>query len=161
MQHEFVTGAHLDADPTVRFLRAAILWLVLLGVGGIEVELLLLKHVDGAWQLLPVVLLGVALLVSTWHLASRSGPSLRAFQGIMAVFVAVGVAGVLLHYRGNVEWELERLPGVAGFELFRMAIMGATPTLAPGVMLQLGLLGLLYSFRHPSLRRSTTTSEQP
>jgi hypothetical protein len=46
-------------------------------------------------------------------------------------------------------------PSLTGFELFREAISGATPTLAPGAMLHLGLLGLLYTFRHPALKRST------
>jgi hypothetical protein len=31
--------------------------------------------------------------------------------------------------------------------------MGATPLLAPGIMLQLGLVGLLFTFRHPALAR--------
>jgi hypothetical protein len=28
---------------------------------------------------------------------------------------------------------------------------GAAPALAPGAMVQLGLLGLIYTFRHPAL----------
>jgi hypothetical protein len=39
-----------------------------------------------------------------------------------------------------------------GFELFRDAMMGATPALAPGSMTQLGLLGLIYAYRHPRLQ---------
>jgi len=30
--------------------------------------------------------------------------------------------------------------------LFREAMMGATPALAPGAMIQIGLIGLLYAF---------------
>ena len=71
----------------------------------------------------------------------------------MAAFVIAGVAGVILHYRGNAEFELEMHPAVRGFDLFRDAMMGATPALAPGTMAQLGLLGLASTYRHPRLRR--------
>ena len=30
-------------------------------------------------------------------------------------------------------------------------VSGATPTLAPGAMVELGLLGLAYTYRHPAL----------
>ena len=43
-------------------------------------------------------------------------------------------------------------PSLRGFELFSQSVTGATPTLAPGVMLQLGLLGLAYTYRHSDLR---------
>ena len=59
--------------------------------------------------------------------------------------------GIFLHYRANVEWELETTPTMHGMELFREAITGSLPLLAPGAMLQLGLLGLLWSHRHPAL----------
>ena len=144
------------ADPLRPFRRllAAILVVGLIGSG---IELLLLKHTDGIWQLLPLLLIGAALLVLGWHAAAPGRPSLRALQGLMAIFVLSGIAGVLLHYRGNVEWELERMPGAAGWELFRHALMGATPSLAPGTMLQLGLVGLLFSYRHPATKGPEST----
>jgi hypothetical protein len=39
-----------------------------------------------------------------------------------------------------------------GLKLFKAAITGATPALAPGSLIQMGLLGLAYTFRHPALR---------
>jgi hypothetical protein len=44
-------------------------------------------------------------------------------------------------------------PSRSGFELFREAMMGATPALAPGSMIQIALIGLAYSYRHPRLSR--------
>jgi hypothetical protein len=38
-------------------------------------------------------------------------------------------------------------------ELYKAALMGSTPLLAPGVMLQQGLIGLLYT--HLSSRKSS------
>ena len=70
----------------------------------------------------------------------------------MACFVASGVLGVGLHYRGNVEFERELYPALAGMELVRKTLTGATPVLAPGSMALLGLVGLCLTFRHPALR---------
>ena len=68
------------------------------------------------------------------------------------LFVISGFAGLFLHYQGNAQFELEMYPSLKGLELFRKAIKGTTPpTLAPGTMIVLGLLGLAYTYRHPAL----------
>jgi hypothetical protein len=69
----------------------------------------------------------------------------------MLLFLVAGGAGVILHYRGNTEFERERDPVIAGWDLFRRALQGATPALAPGTMVLLGSIGLLYAYRHPAL----------
>ena len=124
---------------------------------GTEVELLLLKHTDGVWQLLPVYLVGAALLAAGWVGASPGPSSLRLLRGIMWIFVASGLAGIVLHFRGNVTFEQESDPSIAGAALLRRAVMGASPTLAPGTMLQLGLVGLVFLFRHPGLQTRKAT----
>ena len=58
--------------------------------------------------------------------------------------------GVILHYRGNAEFELEMTPALGGLALMKAAILGATPLLAPGTMSLLGIIGLLYTWRHPA-----------
>ena len=60
----------------------------------------------------------------------------------MMLFVGSGVLGVGLHYRGNHEFEREMYPTMAGMELVRNTLTGATPVLAPGSMALLGLVGL-------------------
>jgi hypothetical protein len=55
-----------------------------------------------------------------------------------------------LHYRANQKFELEADPNMTGFALFSKVMTGAAPALAPGAMIQLGLLGLVYTFRHPA-----------
>lgn len=141
----------VTTSATTSTIRSALLAVLLFGLFGTEIELLLLEHTDGYWQLAPVVLLGVGLLVIVWWLLDRGRVSLRALRAVMVLFVASGVAGTILHYNGNVEFELEMMPGLRGFELFGKAMMGATPALAPGVMIQLGVIGWLYTFRHPVL----------
>jgi hypothetical protein len=139
---------------TLSFLRRALLFILTLGLIGTEIELLLLKHTDGFWQIAPLALIGGAIVVLTWWAATRSAASLRALQVAMLIFLASGVAGVVLHFRGNVNYARDSNPSLSGRELYMEAIVGATPALAPGTMIQLGLLGLAFAFRHPRLRRS-------
>jgi len=74
-------------------------------------------------------------------------------QTTMALFLVAGLTGVFLHYQANVEFQVETNPSLSGWALFVKAIQAKVPpALAPGLMAQLGLLGLAYSYRHPSLR---------
>lgn len=133
-------------------LRRAMLALVLLGAAGLVVELLLLEHFESVWQVVPLVLLALVLVAGVALARWPSPRAVRFFQTVMVLCVVAGLVGVFLHYRGNVEFELEREPLRRGLALFWEAIRGATPALAPGAMSQLGLLGLAYTFRHPALR---------
>ena len=135
---------------TVRRILLAGLWL---GTVGTAVELLLLEHYEEWRQMIPLGLLAAGLLALFWHAVHRSATPLRVLQVVMLMFVIAGATGLVLHYRGNAEFELEMYPSKAGWELFRESMMGATPALAPGTMIQLALIGLAYSYRHPLLRR--------
>jgi len=146
-----VTGGPASHDGGM--LRPLLLALVAIGAAGLEVELLLQKHYESAWQLTPLVLLGVVLVAAALVWRRPSPRTVRFFQAIMLLCVVAGAVGLFLHYRGNVEFELERESSLQGLRLFWKAVRGATPALAPGAMAQLGLLGLVYSYRHPALRR--------
>jgi hypothetical protein len=70
----------------------------------------------------------------------------------MAFFIGSGFIGMGLHYMGNNEFQLEMDPGLHGWTLFVKAITSkAPPALAPAAMIQMGLLGLLYTYKHPAL----------
>jgi hypothetical protein len=133
----------------LRFLVFAVFFVSAAGTGA---ELFLLEHTESVWQLVPLAALGAGVLVGAAVVARPRAATVRAFQAAMVLFVASGVTGLYLHYRGNVEFELEMYPALAGAELVWKALTGATPALAPGVMVQLGVLGLLACFRHPALR---------
>ncbi|MDP9200402.1 MAG: hypothetical protein M3P26_00500 [Gemmatimonadota bacterium] len=136
-------------------LRQLLLAIVLIGIVGLEVELALLRHAESVTQWIPHVALMIGLL-STAAVYFRPGAlTLRAFQVVMLVFLVVGMLGVYLHYRGNVEFALERDPSLTGANLIWKALRGATPSLAPGALAQLGLLGLVYTYRHPAFDRSS------
>jgi len=138
------------AASTAGALRTALLGLFLLGCLGTATELLLIGHVEDPWQLVPLALFGSAPLVIAWYALARSAASVRAFQGLMFLFLGSGLAGFLLHYRGNMEFELEMYPGMSGLELFRETMTGAFPALAPGAMALFGLIGLAWTYRHPA-----------
>lgn len=134
-------------------LRRALLFIVLFAMAGTAAELVLLEHHDGWRQWLPLVLLGLGVLLGTGLALGPRRVLLTAWRGMMLAYVLAGVAGTWFHYQGNVEFEIERTPDLAGWALFRAAMEGATPALAPGTMLQFGLLGLLFAWRHPASRR--------
>ena len=152
--------ATLPESTALRIVRRILLAALWLGVIGTGVELLLLEHYDEWRQIIPLGLLATGMLALAWHALNRSAAPLRAIQLLMLLFIIAGVTGVILHYRGNAEFELEMYPSKAGWELFRESMMGATPALAPGAMIQLALIGLAYSYRHPLLRREAVVTNR-
>lgn len=133
-------------------MRIALMAVLLFGLVGTEVELLLLKHTDGFWQMVPVVLLGVGILAAIWCAAAPGRASLHSLRVVMAVYLVGGMVGTVQHFIGNIGYARDSNPSLAGADLFREAVMGSTPMLAPGTMIQLAIIGLLFTFRHPALR---------
>ncbi len=135
-----------SGEAALGIVRRVILVILVLAMAGTFAELMLLEHFEDAWQIAPLGLLGLGLAAIAWQARAPSAWSTRTLRGLMTLFVISGFLGVFLHYRGNVEFELEQNRGAARWALFREAMMGATPALAPGVMIQIGLLGLVYAF---------------
>jgi hypothetical protein len=140
--------------------RQLLLGVVLIGIVGLEVELALLRHADSLTQWMPHLSLLVGLL-ATAAVYFRPGPRiLRTFQVLMFIYLLVGAWGVYLHVHGNIEFVLERDPSLSGAKLIWKALRGATPALAPGALAQLGLLGLLYAYKHPALGTANTAQAE-
>ena len=137
---------------TIRRMLAGIL---LLGMAGTLIELLLLGHDEDRIQLIPLVSLAVGLTVACWHAVTASLLSGRILRGVMLVFLAAGAAGLYYHYRANVEFQLESDPSIKGRALlWKVMRAKVPPALAPGVMVQLGLIGLVYTYRPSSDKES-------
>ena len=132
--------------------RFFLMVLFLVGAVGTGVELWLLEHTEDYWQWVPLVLLGLSVVVVGLVAATRRAWALRTFQGVAALMVVSAGIGVWQHYSGNTEFELEMYPSRRGWELFWESLKGATPALAPGMMLHLGLLGFLTTFKHPAFQ---------
>ena len=141
-------------------LRQLVLALVFIGMVGLEIELALLRHADSFSQLIPHIVLLIGLLATVLAYLRPSVATLRAFQAIMWLFVVIGVLGLFLHFKGNLEFATERDPSLSGFRLLWKVLRGATPALAPGALSQLGLLGLIYTYKHPVLALSTDTKSE-
>lgn len=133
--------------------RRLLLGLLLFGMIGLIAELALLEHVESAWQWIPLVALGLGFVSGAALFLRPSPATVQAFRVMMAVFVAAGVLGLYLHFRGNVEFEREMDPALHGLALVWEALRGATPALAPGTLAHFGLLGLACTYQHPALRR--------
>lgn len=143
------------ARPTVAILRGAILAILVLVLAGTEAELFLLKHVEDNWQLVPVVIIPLTLLVLTWHGLSNGTAALRTLQVLMCASLLAGGIGVIQHYRANLVDAAESDPSLSGKALYIKATAGSIPALAPGTMVQIALLGLAFAFRHPRFRTNT------
>ena len=139
----------------VELLRRWILGVLVLGLLGTVTELLLLSHYEQTLQLVPVVLIAAAVAVIVWHVMRHDAASLSALQIVMALFVLAGFIGFAAHFLGSAEFQLDLDPSMTAWELVEKVLRAkAPPLLAPGMMLQLGLLGLAYVFSDSRYRRS-------
>jgi hypothetical protein len=78
----------------------------------------------------------------------------------MTGFLLAGVVGIGLHVRGNIEFARELYPSMAGIELVKKTLTGATPVFAPGSLALLGLVGLAHAYRHPQSRSSSAAAQE-
>jgi hypothetical protein len=131
-------------------IRRGILAVLAFGCVGLIGELLLLEHYAEINQLPPLILLSLTLAIILMHWIGKGALSLRALQVVSLLLVLVGVVGMYLHLGSNIEFERELSPEIVGMPFWINVLRGATPTLAPGTLVQFGLLGLLYAYRHPA-----------
>jgi len=131
--------------------RRLALWLLLVGIAGVGLELVLLEHYEDPWQWAPLALLGAGLVVGAALVVRPARWTVQSLRAVMTVYLLAGGVGIYFHLNANLEFERELRPSMAGTELVVETFRGAMPALAPGAMAQLGLLGLLVTFRHPNL----------
>jgi len=142
----------VGADP-VELLRLWVLGVLVLGLAGTVTELVLLEHYEQPLQLVPVILIVAAIAAIVWQVMRHTAASLRALEIVMALFVLAGFAGVVAHFFGSAEFQLELNPSMSNWELVEKILRAkAPPLLAPGMMLQMGLLGLGYVYSDVSYR---------
>lgn len=139
-------------DPLSR-IRALLLAVLVLGMCGSIAELLLLGHYEDAAQFVPLVLILLALAFVVWHLIRPTPRTLFMLQIIMILFLFAGAAGVAFHFQGAAGFQRDIDPSQPPWELLKKVMRAQTPpVLAPGMMIQLGLIGLIYTYRHPALQ---------
>jgi hypothetical protein len=139
--------------PGLRAIRRLMRLLLVAGMVGTAADLMLLNHHEGPWQMVPLVVLGLGLASSAAAAARDDAATISVMRVVMALFIGAGLIGMGLHYNGNSEFQRELDPSQQGWRLFVNVVTAkAPPALAPAAMIQLGLLGLLSTYRHPALR---------
>lgn len=146
----------MGESTTLVRIRRMLAALLTFGLTGIAVELWLLGHIEEWRQLVPLAVIGVTLALLAWETVAPSRAIVRLLQLAMLALVVSGGLGVWFHYAGNLEFQMEMDPSQHGLALLLKILHAKTPpALAPGVMAQLGVLGLVYTYRHPFLTEET------
>ena len=121
---------------TLAALRRLLLGLLTFGLVGTATDLLLIGHVEDAWQVTPLAMIVLALLATvTLALTSPAtspANTIRLFRAVMVLMILTGGVGGVLHYRANMEFKLEMDPSMSGLDLFSSVIRAkAPPAMAP------------------------------
>lgn len=125
-------------------LNAAITSALLFILFGTSMELYLLGHYEGFYQLIPFVCIGVALLLFVILFFNRTVLVRRLFKTVIVLTALSGVYGMGLHLHANYEFEKELKPHADRWYLLAESLSGALPILAPGSMIVLALIGYSY-----------------
>jgi hypothetical protein len=117
------------------------------GMGGLLAELALIAHYEDFLQSTPLVLLAAGLAALAVDLMLARGWTQILVQLTMVLLVAAGALGMYFHFDGSREFQLEMDPQMRGAALvWHVMRAKSPPTLAPGSMVQLGVLGLGYAY---------------
>ena len=143
------TQGHLS---TAQVLRRTLLGIISLGVVGTLTELFLMGHYKEATQWPPIILLALTAIGVVMMVIKPTPRNIKLFRWLMLLVAVSSLVGIFFHLKGNIEFKLETKPDLAGLALLWKSIQGGIPVLAPGMMAQVGLLGLAYTFRHPNLK---------
>ncbi len=153
---ELVEPASLSA------LRRLLLLLLVVFMVGTATDLMLLDHHEDVWQMVPLAVLALGVASAAFAAASDGAAAVTLMRVVMALFISAGLLGLGLHFAGNSEFQRELDPGLRGWSLFVKAVTAkAPPALAPAAMIQMGLLGLLYTYRHPAVRTPLLRDTSP
>jgi hypothetical protein len=143
-------GTTSSDAATLQVVRRWILAAIAAALIATEAELIFVRHFgNNNGQMIAVVLAGSGLISMAWHAIARNTPSIVVFRFLMYLFLVFGIDGLLVHYNFAVHAALKSHPALVGLPLLYATLSGEIPLLAPGMMIQVGLLGLLYTFHHP------------
>lgn len=148
-----------DEGRIARGLRRFMLAIVAFAMTGTFFDLMMFRHYQDAWQMIPLGLFGLAAMTLIWLVVQTSTISVRAFQTAMLLLVAAGVAGVIFHMQAIAGFQGELDPSTGRWQLLWTVLHSKVPpTLAPAGLMQMGLLGLAATYRHPATRRRVDPS---
>ena len=128
-------------DYSLRRIIIVALLFMLIGTG---LELYLLDHYEDVFQLIPLLCIGSSVLGMIVLLIRGTKLFVGIFKLILGLTALSGFYGIYLHMQANYEFELEMKPTAKGWDLFSESLSGALPSLAPGSMIVLALIGYSY-----------------
>lgn len=111
---------------------------------GLALELWLIEHYEDVLQFIPLLCVALA---SVLLIADRYSNAIwirSAFKALIVINAICAVIGVYLHLKANFEFEKEIYVNETTLNLLINSFSGALPVFAPGSLLILSLLGMLY-----------------
>jgi peptidoglycan/LPS O-acetylase OafA/YrhL len=128
-------------------IRRVVLGVLLLGMTGLLIELFLLAHYEDFKQWIPLAVLAAGIGALALELVHRRVWTLAVVRTIMAVLIFIGLLGVYFHFMGSREFQLEMDPTMSTTSLVWHVLRAKSPpTLSPGTLVQMGILGLGYAY---------------
>lgn len=138
-------------DLRLATFRRTLRWILLFGMLGVAAELLLIDHLEGLSQVLPLLGLAAAVAALAWDALGGGRGSRLALRGAMGALLAVSLLGLYQHFESNAEFQRELDPSLGGWRLAFAALRAQSPpALSPAVLALLGALGFLTTFRSNS-----------
>ena len=128
----------------VKITRLILIAIVFMSVG-LSIELYLLEHYEGILQFIPIICVSLGLILSLILFKFRNTTIQILFHTSLILMVTSGLAGIFLHLKANYEFEKEIRPSINGMDLFMESLSGALPSLAPGSLILLALIGYSYT----------------
>jgi hypothetical protein len=145
-----VGAAPISDAQILRGVRLLILAAIAAALIVSEAELLFVGHTgSNNGQVIAVVLVSLGLITVTCHAILRNTSSIVVLRLTMYPFLIFGIDGLFTHYHRAVQSVLKSQPALVGMPLVFATLSGKIPLLAPGMLIEIGLLGLIYTFQHP------------
>src|SRR6185436_14365594 len=104
-------------STTLETIRRLLFGLLVFGMAGTTTELVLMNHYEEWEQWIPFAGMGISLLTLIWFAFYRSPGATRSFRLCMFLLMVIGATGTILHYRANMEFQLEMDPTMGGMAL--------------------------------------------
>ena len=143
-----------------RKLRRFMLAILAFSMVAAFLDLVFYEHYEDVWQVIPLVLLGVAAIALVGQVALRNRAATRAFQWSMVLLILGGTLGTILHAKGSADFHAELDASATRWKLVGAVLHSKVPpTLAPAALVQMGLLGMAAVYRYPNTRKVDLTGE--
>lgn len=121
-------------------------------LAGTLVELWFTEHMESFIQVIPFILIGIGLVAVLAAVFVPSRGTLLALRAVAVLLAAGGLYGIYEHFAHNLAFELEIRPNASPGDVWREALRGASPMLAPGALTLAAVLAAAATHRHDRLK---------